>query len=456
VIGAGVAGLVAALTLQALGRRCVLFERAGRVGGCCATLDEGGVSYEPGASILIGREITSAVLEPFDIDPSPLLVPDELVVRAVFADDTLELRAPIQALIGELRARCASDARAFDALIASFASIANRLVDGLWGWKLGSGLARLQLARLIPWFLPSYEAILRGRIRDWRLRSTLEAFSDFYAGMPAHRAPAVVGLIPALALGEGSYRVRGGIQRLPELLADHITKAGGTIHLGEDVRAISVERGRVTGLRLDAGDLEVAGVVAACDLRCTLGMLPNLLSLRGLRLYASLLEPSPSACCLILDTSQDDGAQATWLIGDGDSARRDGRFWSQTAFMAGPLVDGRSGARLGGAIAGSGEHPDASEVREHLIGAFGAVGMQVTGSPVLSWTPADYESRFGLFDGQAFGFMPGRLQLGPGRYGPATPITNLVVAGQSTFPGFGIPLSMLSGRIAATVLGRTA
>jgi phytoene dehydrogenase-like protein len=66
--------------------------------------------------------------------------------------------------------------------------------------------------------------------------------------------------------------------------------------------------------------------------------------------------------------------------------------------------------------------------------------------------PVDYERRLHLPGGAAFGFEPSRAQLGPARYGPRTPLANVTAAGQSCFPAFGIPLSALSGRLAAETL----
>jgi len=68
------------------------------------------------------------------------------------------------------------------------------------------------------------------------------------------------------------------------------------------------------------------------------------------------------------------------------------------------------------------------------------------------WTPDDYQAQLMLPYGAAFGFAPVRWQLGPMRYGPHTAIANLTVAGQSCFPGFGIPMVAFSGRLAATAL----
>jgi len=83
-------------------------------------------------------------------------------------------------------------------------------------------------------------------------------------------------------------------------------------------------------------------------------------------------------------------------------------------------------------------------------------GLRMRMLDVSYWSPADYEQELGLVGGQAFSFAPSRYQLGPTRYGPRTPLRNLMVAGQSCFPGFGIPLVAFSGKLAASALMQEA
>jgi phytoene desaturase len=66
------------------------------------------------------------------------------------------------------------------------------------------------------------------------------------------------------------------------------------------------------------------------------------------------------------------------------------------------------------------------------------------------WTPAEWGRRFGLHDGSAFGASHGLFQLGPFRPANANAeVGGLYYAGASTVPGTGMPMVVLSGRLAA-------
>jgi phytoene desaturase len=66
------------------------------------------------------------------------------------------------------------------------------------------------------------------------------------------------------------------------------------------------------------------------------------------------------------------------------------------------------------------------------------------------WTPPDWRSRFGLFDGSAFGAAHTLSQVGPFRpRNWSRTVRGLYFAGSSTTPGAGMPMVVLSGRMAA-------
>ncbi len=67
-----------------------------------------------------------------------------------------------------------------------------------------------------------------------------------------------------------------------------------------------------------------------------------------------------------------------------------------------------------------------------------------------TYTPADWKSRFGLYDGSAFGAAHTLLQLGP-RRSPnyRRNIRGLFYTGAGTTPGTGVPMVVLSGKMTA-------
>jgi phytoene desaturase len=456
VIGAGVAGLTAALTLARHGRSCVIFEASERVGGLCATVDADGVAVEPGATVVIGARMLSEVLGSVGADPGELLAPDDPVVRVLLPGRRIDLVAPTERLTDTLAGVSAADAAGLGRLVADGVRMADRLPRALRAYKLGPLADGARTVSLLPWLAFSYRTLVRRAVGDPGLRDALEAFSWFYGGLPAARAPAALAVMPALAIAEGGFRVAGGIQRLADHLAARLVTVGGEICLGQPVLRLATRDGRVASVGTAAGTTAVRGVVAACDIAVTAGLVPRRAGIR-MALRTAPLRRS-LACVSVFGRSPAAKRlpRMTWAIGRARELRSVGRG-GLLPFAAVAVGPGGS-VRIGGALRGGngaqgvGETLGRDGLSAQLRSLVAGAGLELALEPCGTWTPRDYERRLGLPGGAAFGFEPSRTQLGPGRYGPRTPLANLVVAGQSCYPGFGIPLTALSGQIAAEAL----
>jgi phytoene desaturase len=444
VVGAGVAGLTAALALVRRGRACTVFEATDRVGGLCATIDEDGVVAEPGASVVIGAAMLGEVLGPLGADPRQLLARDDPIARVLWPDGWLDLVGPVERLHDSLRPLSRADADGVVRLVAAGMRLADRLPDLLCRFKLGPLAEKARVARLLPWLAFSYRGLVRRNVRDPRLREALEAFGWFYAGLPPGRSPAALAAMPALAIADGCFRVEGGMQRLAEHLAGAVRAAGGEIRLGEPVRRLGARGEAVATVHTPHGVTAVSGVVATCDVARTVDLVPHPGPRARMRLRLAPLRRSV-ACVSVFGrgTVAPAAPRMTWVLRPGQHDRHG--LLPMAAVALGP----EGGVRIGGALRQGASLTDGGEALTTLVAD---AGLSVRLRSTRTWTPADYERRLRLPGGAAFGFEPSRTQLGPGRYGPRTPVANLVVAGQSCYPAFGIPFTALSGKLAAEVL----
>lgn len=456
VIGAGMAGLTAALEVLARGRRCIVIEAAPRVGGCCASLADGAAAVEPAASVVIGRSLLAEVLDPLSIDLSPLLRPMQPIVSARWRGGAFDLCGPAEQLAASLAGWADRDAAAVERFVARMTELSRGLLRALWQWKTAGRLrAIMSCMPLAPWLGRSYRAVIRDAFVEPRLRRVLEAFCYFYAGLPAESAPAVLATMPALSIGDGCFAVRGGIQRLPEHLADAVRARGGEIRTAEPALRIWLDGDRATGVETPSGITWASAVIAACDVRRTFAMLPRSVALAAGRLHVGALRPSVAALSILATEDGDSKLpEMTWVIPDEPIAEAAPGLWPLAAISRTDGATGSRGIRIGGALAArtplSSEEADAHATR--LIDLIGGAGISLKLRDRRVWRPTDYEEQLGLPGGSAFSFTPSRTQLGPLRYGPGTPIANLAVAGQSTFPGFGIPLVAFSGKLAAAMV----
>ncbi len=462
IIGAGIGGLTAALALMRNGIPCIVFEASNRIGGCCATLEYEECVFEPAASVIIGASLLADILKPLDVEINHLLSLIQPIVRLKARDYSFDLRGPTETFLESLKGWACSDVTNARKFIERGVGVARSILHDLWEWKMERKIRWSALRRLGPLLATSYGSLVRQYLSNTRLQNMFAAFSDFYAGISADVAPGILCILPALSIEDGCYEIRGGIQRLPEHLAQVLTASGVEIRLNEPVQKMVLDDSRVCSLITPSAVIPVRGVVAACDIRIAWKLLEGIPRLGMARLYTSLLRPSASCISMGgMEPNNSTQPAATWIYSNYLSELRTSNHGSRgcrllplAAVMRGSSSGAKRPIRIGGAIAHSkqGNAVDIKELSEVLLHMADIAGLDVTLERNHVWGPTQYEHHLGLPGGAAFGFAASRFQLGPFRYGPRTPISNVMVAGQSCFPGFGIPFVAFSGRLAAETI----
>jgi phytoene desaturase len=304
-----------------------------------------------------------------------------------------------------------------------------------------------------------------------------------YAGLAPYEALAAYAVITYMDTIGGVYFPAGGIHAVPEALAEAAGKAGVEIHYDCEVARILVgdgsedTAGRVRALLLASGDrIEFDAVVCNADLPVAYPeLLPGLAPPRPLR--RARFSPS----CVVWHAGVRGGPPA----GAAHHNIHFGRSWN-SAFRAllddgvrmpdpSTLVSVPSIDDVGAAPAGcstlyvlepvpnlDGKVDWAIErgaVRDEL--AARAAGLGYPGDVVVDELvdPRDWE-RQGMARGTPFALSHGFFQTGPFR--PANVdrrAPGLVFVGSATVPGVGVPMVLVSGRLAAArvaELARTA
>lgn len=256
VVGAGFAGLGAALTLAERGARVLVCEALNYPGGCASTYKRGACHYESGATLFSGfapgqlfrRWIDRYALD-ITIDALDPLV--EFRAEALTLGVTRErrgLRDQLAALPGAPRAR-----------LAAFFAEQERVADALWplldrpgllppldGAALHGHLARLPTyARLLPLMGRSLGQVLtRHGLAEFRpLRAWLDALCQITVQCSAEEAEAPFALAALDYYYRGTGHVRGGIGRLAHGLVHAVRAAGGTVRLEDAVRGLAPHDG---------------------------------------------------------------------------------------------------------------------------------------------------------------------------------------------------------------------
>ncbi|MGY5882220.1 phytoene desaturase family protein [Modestobacter lacusdianchii] len=476
VVGAGLAGLSAALRLRGAGREVTVVDRCPGPGGRAGVVGRAGYTLDTGPSVFTAPELVEETFAAVGerMADRLTLTPLETTYRAQFADGShLDVHADRAAFAAEVERVCGPGEAA--ALL--------RYLDDL------AELYRLQLRTFIDRNLDSPLDLLgpelltlvrRGGFRrlsrhvdaaftDDRLRR-LFSFQALYAGVSPFRAIAAYAVIAQLDIGAGVWHPQGGIGAVPRAMAAAAADAGVEFRYDTDVAELDLSGGRVTGVRLAGGDrLPADAVVVTADA-------PHLLvpGVRGPRRPVY----SPSCVAMHLGVRAELPGQAHHTISFGhawqqvfDELTREGRPMSDPSLLISmPSVTDRSLAPDGGQVlsvvaptpnldprSGGNARIDwpalAPRYREELLATLEARGWTGVGEAIEVeelLTPLDWAAQ-GMAAGTPFALAHTFGQTGPFRPStlPRSGPENVVLAGSSVQPGVGVPMVVISGRLAA-------
>ena len=216
VVGAGLAGLSAALHLAGRGRAVTVVEREAWPGGRAGRLDIGGYRLDTGPTVLTMPDIIDEVFAAVSAERSSLLdlLPVDPAYRAVFADgSTLDVHSDPDRMAAAIEEFAGSgQAAGYRQLRAWLTRLYRTEFDGFIAANFGSPLSLLnvRLARLaaIGGFR-RWDAMVRRYITDSRLRRVF-TFQSLYAGVAPQQALAVYAVIAYMDTISGVFFPRGG------------------------------------------------------------------------------------------------------------------------------------------------------------------------------------------------------------------------------------------------------
>ena len=469
IIGAGLGGLSAALHLAGAGREVIVLEREDEPGGLAGVLRDGGYTFDTGPTVLtmpsVLDEALGAVGESLDdwvtlrrLDPA---------YRAKFADgSTLDVHADPDAMAGAIAAFCGRrDADGYRRFVAFARELYRVELPHFIDRNLDSPRALLGRPLLDLLRMGAFRRLapkVASFMRDERLRRVF-TFQAMYAGLAPAQALAIYAVIPYLDCVAGVYFPLGGMHAVPRAMADVAAKHGVSLRYGTRASRIEVSGGRVRAVVTGAGERIPADVVVVnADL-------PHELLAAEVRARRRL-RYSPS--CVVLHarsrTPPNGAAHHTISFGHAWRDTFDQIIWrgelmsdpsfllstptltdpslappdrhACTALFPVPNLDHRA------PIDWATEGP---RYQRRILRTLADRGFGADAEVAHVTTPADWQAR-GLAAGTPFAAAHTFAQTGPFR----TPtldrrVENLVLCGSNSQPGVGIPMVVVSGKLAA-------
>ncbi|WP_280426544.1 phytoene desaturase family protein [Nocardia carnea] len=473
VVGAGLAGLSAALHLAGRGRAVTVVERDAVPGGRAGRHDAGGYRLDTGPSVLTMPEIVADTLAAVgeNIGDRLELHPVAPAYRAHFADGSrLEVHSDAAAMEDTIFEFAGAGAVAGYRKLRCWLTELYRVeFDRFIASNFDSPLSLLNpaLARLVA--LGGFRSMDRAIgqfFTDPRLQRVF-TFQSLYAGVSPQRALALYAVIAYMDTVGGVYFPRGGMRALPDALAAAARDAGVVFHYDRTVTELERRGPRVTAVHTADGQrIASDAVVVATELDTAY----RLLGRRPRR--PGRIQPAPSA--LVLHAGMPAGAATAHhsvLFGDAWTSTFD-ELISRGELMRDPslLVTRPTASDPSLAPAGRDlyyvlapvpnlersphlgwQHRARSYSRElaEIVDRRLVPGFAEHAEIVHLMSPIDW-ARQGMRAGTPFSLAHTFAQTGPFR--PANlprGVSNAVLAGCGTVPGVGVPTALLSGRLAA-------
>ena len=473
IVGAGLAGLSAALRLAGAGRKVTVLERESVPGGRNGLLKKDGYSFDTGPSVLTMPSLINDAFNCVGEDMKDWLelTPLTPLYRAFYADGSqLDVHANTGEMEAEIAKHISSDEAAgyrryVDFVTKLYKYEMNDFIDR----NIDSPLNLLtpNLARLIA--LGGFRRLspkVNQFMKDPRLQKVY-SFQAMYAGVSPQQALAIYAVIAYMDSVNGVFFPKGGMHAVPRALAAAAEKHGVVFKYNTTVTNVEVSNGRAKAVITESGErYECDAVILNPDLpvayRELLGKTP--VSIKRLKY-------SPSCVTLLIGSSKKYDFTAHHNIHFGHSW--DGVFdelIKKKQLMSDPSILVTIPTHDDPNLAPPGKHSyyvlfptpnldsnidwtkQAGPYRDQMIKTIEERGYSGFGDAIeteVMTTPLDWKNQ-GMEMGAPFASAHTFFQTGPFRpRNMAQGIENVVFAGSGTQPGVGVPMVLISGRLAA-------
>ena len=478
VIGAGLAGLSAACHLRGMGRSVLLLESGSTPGGRAGTHREGGYTFDTGPTVLTMPDLIEDCFRAVGAEMSDHLSLSrvEPMYRACFADgSTLHLRQGREAMTEEIRAVCGPrEAAQFGKFCDWLRELYELEMPNFIDRNFDSPLSLASPLRPGVQLLRSgafrrLEPAVQRFFKDERLVRVF-SFQALYAGLAPRQALALYAVITYMDSVNGVFTAAGGMHAVPAAMAVAAQAAGVEFRYDTKVERIVLRNGTagcVVGVRLvDGTTIDTDRVVCTADLPVAYRtMLPGIamprVARRGNYSPSALVwhvgvkgEMPPEVAHHNIHFGKQWHESFKALLSTGQ------RMPDPSILISVPTVDEPSLAppdrhvlyvlepvpNLDGKVEWGTERAVA---RSQLLKTLAANGYPTEIEVEHLVGPEEWEAQ-GMERGTPFALSHRFFQTGPFRPSNLERRTpGLVFAGSNTVPGVGVPMVLLSGKLAA-------
>jgi phytoene desaturase len=476
IIGAGLGGLAAACRLAKAGFSVTVLEKNETVGGKVNIVEAAGYKFDTGASLLTMRHVLEELFADCGkrIEDYLEIVPCDPICRYFWPDgarfDASSDVARTEAEIGRLAPGDVAGFRAYLADARAKYEIAARTFLAKSLNDLPSLIRPAYIADLLK--ISTLRTLDRHNARFFKSPQLRQLFNRFatYNGSSPYETPATFALIPYVEFGLGAWYVRGGMHEIPRALAKLAVELGVRLLTSREVEKIVVENKKAVGARASGEEFRADFVVSNAD------AVETYRSLLPVKKFAGR-EPSCSGFVLLLGARRKFERLAHHnIFFSGDYRAEFDAIFKRRIPAPDPTVYVCATSRTDASQAPAGHEnlfvlvnapytsaeTDWEKVKRPYRDAvikkledFGLDGLEKSLDFEELITPADFEEKYRANRGSIYGVSSNGVFSAFMRIpNKSREIENLYFAGGATHPGGGIPLVLLSGKMAAEMIKR--
>ena len=483
VIGAGVAGLASAIRLQNKGYSVTIIEKDNLPGGKMNRVQLDGYQFDLGPTIVMMPELYREVFEEAGKDPDDYI--------------PMERLDPMYSSYFDKGKVCYEVSNDLVKNIEMFESISSEDADGFLKY-LSDLYHRFNIAKnhflqrpfrdakdfynpstlsqgLKLKTLNSAENLLKKYIKDERMRQMI-SFQTLYIGISPAKGPSLYTIIPMIEFLYGIWFIKGGMHTMATAMERLFLELGGEIKFNSEVEQIVIEDGKATGVSVDGEIRHSDLVMCNADFPYAMKNLIKEPQYKGKYTDKKIDDMDYSCSCFVLYLGMDkkypevenihnfvfseDLDKNIKQIFNGETIEDPSLYMYIASKKDKSMApEGKDGIYVLMPISDlktmKYEWTDevAAMYREKmLLKLKNLPGMADIEEEIVTETmitSLDFESQYNAYNGATFGLRPTLTQSVHMRpQSKATHCDNLYFTGSSTHPGAGVPIVLLSSKIA--------
>jgi phytoene desaturase len=479
IIGAGLGGLSAACRLAKLGFKVTVLEKNETVGGKVNFVESAGYKFDTGASLFTMRHIFDELFEFCGSNLADYLTLQKLepICRYFWKDETkFDASEDLLKTEEEIAKIEPQDVESFKKYLADSRE-KYEISERTFLAKSLNDLPSLIRPKNLPDLLKisSLKTLAKHNKSYFKSPKLQQLFNRFatYNGSSPYKTPATFALIPYVEFGLGAWYVNGGIYKIPKALEKIAIELGVEFRLNSEVQKVNIVDGKASGVLLKSNEMiDSDFVISNADaIETYRNLLPKpkyqkrepscsgFVLLLGVKKRFQMLAhhniffsedykaefdaifeqkiPAKDPTIYICATSQTDETQAP--------KNCENLFILINAPYTNANIDWKT---------------EAKTYRDQIVRKLEKLGLQDLEASIefeQIITPEDFETKYRANKGSIYGMSSNGVFSAfmrvPNR---ATDVKNLYFVGGVTHPGGGMPLVLLSGKMAAEMISKAA